>query len=81
MTITAKYASICPCGRPITIGSQVEWTRGSKARHVSCAEAAALATRPRSSASGRRGTWTGCQCGSVEEYERPGDCRSCRHDR
>ena len=29
----------------------------------------------------RRGTWTGCSCGSVEEYERPGDCRSCRHDR
>lgn len=28
-----------------------------------------------------RGTWTGCRCGSVEEYERPGDCRSCQHDR
>ena len=28
-----------------------------------------------------RGTWTGCRCGSVEEYERDGDCRSCQHDR
>lgn len=28
-----------------------------------------------------RGTWTGCSCGSVEEYERRGDCASCRHDR
>lgn len=35
---------------------------------------------PRSS-SRRRGTWTGCSCGSVEEYERDGDCFSCRHDR
>lgn len=29
----------------------------------------------------RRGTWTGCSCGSVEEYERDSDCASCRHDR
>lgn len=38
----------------------------------------------RSGAAGRhksRGTWTGCSCGSVEEYERPGDCFTCRHDR
>jgi hypothetical protein len=38
-----------------------------------------------SSSSGRggrgRGTWTGCSCGSVEEYARASDCRSCRHDR
>ena len=42
--------------------------------------------RPRSPQRGgsgrsRRGTWTGCPCGSVEEYERSGDCQSCRHDR
>lgn len=29
----------------------------------------------------RRGTWTGCSCGSVEEFERANDCASCRHDR
>lgn len=38
-------------------------------------------TRGRGGRSGRRGTWTGCSCGSVEEYERPNDCASCRHDR
>lgn len=45
-----------------------------------------VAQRQRKASSGRgvyrrRGTWTGCSCGSVEEYERPGDCASCRHDR
>lgn len=35
----------------------------------------------RSAKSGRsRGSWTGCSCGSVEEYSRDSDCRSCRHD-
>ena len=34
-----------------------------------------------SSRRSRRGTWTGCSCGSVEEYERDGDCASCQHDR
>lgn len=28
-----------------------------------------------------RGTWTGCTCGSVEEFEKPTDCWNCRHDR
>lgn len=28
-----------------------------------------------------RGTWTGCYCGSVEEYERNSDCVDCRRDR
>jgi len=28
-----------------------------------------------------RGTRTGCSCGSVEEYERAGDCWTCQHDR
>ncbi|MFH1572232.1 MAG: hypothetical protein ABIL09_29850 [Gemmatimonadota bacterium] len=30
---------------------------------------------------GGRGTWTGCSCGSVDEYEKPSDCWTCRHDR
>lgn len=25
-------------------------------------------------------TWTGCSCGSVEEYGKSSDCFSCRHD-
>jgi hypothetical protein len=28
-----------------------------------------------------RGTWTGCTCGSVEEYEKSSACWTCRHDR
>ncbi len=36
----------------------------------------------RSSGGGRvgRGTRTGCSCGSVEEYTKDSDCRSCKYD-
>lgn len=51
MTITAKFASVCPsCGKPIKPGQQVEWERGQKARHTDCGAAdagAAVATGPR----------------------------------
>lgn len=41
MTITAKFASTCPCcNRPIVPGAKVEWTKGTKARHVLCVIAA-----------------------------------------
>lgn len=47
MTITAKYASTCPCcNGSITPGTKVEWSKGSKARHVSCTSASALSQRP-----------------------------------
>ncbi len=37
MTITAKYAAICPvCNGPINPGSQIEWSKGTKARHTAC---------------------------------------------
>jgi hypothetical protein len=37
MIITAKFASICPCCNVrIDVGSKVEWSKGSKARHVAC---------------------------------------------
>ena len=56
----------CRCGKSI----DAKYTQC-----YSCANpGAAKSTR-------RRGTWTGCSCGSVEEYERDGDCFSCRHDR
>ena len=49
MTITAKYASICPCCNVrITPGAKVEWSKGSPARHATCAT-----TRPQSSVVGR----------------------------
>lgn len=37
MTITAKFASVCPCCQSrIAVGDKVEWSKGSKARHVAC---------------------------------------------
>ena len=46
MTITAKFSTICPCcnGR-IEAGTKVEWTKGSKARHVGCAGSTTAAPR------------------------------------
>lgn len=38
MTITAKFASVCPCcNNRIRVGEKVEWSKGNKARHVKCA--------------------------------------------
>lgn len=38
MIITAKFASVCPCcSLRINVGSKVEWSKGEKARHVTCA--------------------------------------------
>jgi hypothetical protein len=38
MKITAKFNSKCPvCKGRITRGTRVEWTKGSKARHLDCA--------------------------------------------
>jgi len=45
-------------------------------------ESAPQSSRPASRRSFvRRGTWTGCSCGSVEEYARERDCWTCQHDR
>ena len=78
MTITAKFASICPCCNVrITPGTKVEWTKGSPARHVTCTSSSTtqaapaymtrvmVADMPRRQSSGgsRR---TGCPCGSRE---------------
>lgn len=87
MTITARYASTCPtCSHAITPGQQVEWTRGSQARHVDCGASvprttAAPARRP----ARRPGRWTGCSCGSREDRDGdliPSDsnCASCEYD-
>lgn len=96
MTITARYASTCPCcSARIAVGEQVEWTQGSPARHVSCAVAtkAGLSASPQiapglrigsPSAPARRYVSTsprsGCACGSREGESRVGDCWTCRHD-
>jgi hypothetical protein len=57
-----------------TVG-RVLWTGDG----ITLATVVETAARPGKGRS--RGTWTGCSCGSVEEYERPGDCFTCRHDR
>lgn len=49
MVIIAKFASVCPCcSARIVVGSQVEWTRGSKATHAACAgKPSVVAAAPR----------------------------------
>ncbi len=90
MTITAKFASVCPCCNVrITPGTKVEWSKGSPARHVTCTGAPAVARvmvadMPRRRPTGR-GRWTGCSCGSREDSYGdliPSDrnCASCEHD-
>ncbi len=38
MTIKARYPSQCAvCGGAIAPGDAIEWTRGSRARHTTCA--------------------------------------------
>jgi hypothetical protein len=52
MTITAKFATVCPCcNNRINAGDKVEWAKGSKARHAACAASNAL---PAASPSGTR---------------------------
>ena len=84
MIITAKFASVCPCcSQRIVPGSKVEWSKGSPAKHTACAQgpASTVSAAPaRRSYAGRRGTWTGCSCGSVKEYSKPSDCWTCKHD-
>lgn len=55
MTITAKFSTICPCcNQRIEAGSKVEWTKGSKARHVACAAKPGATSAP--SGQGRTST-------------------------
>ena len=91
MIITAKFASTCPCcSARILVGSKVEWSKGSPARHVTCSAGVATVTSAtrisfaaptsrtaRRSYGGRR---TGCSCGSVEGASRDSDCWTCQHD-
>ena len=64
--------------------ARVVWTGRDSRSGESVSLCAIGSTRsPQRGGSGhsRRGTWTGCSCGSVEEYERASDCWTCRHDR
>lgn len=47
MTITAKFASVCPCcGARIVPGTKVEWSKGSPAKHAKCPSAATPVDAP-----------------------------------
>ena len=57
----------------------ITWSAGGV--HL-CKVNSASSSGSNSRSQGRsRGPWTGCSCGSVEEYAKSSDCRSCRHDR
>ena len=62
---------------PIAKGWKVPDEKADEARALVSGAAPAKSTGKRRS----RGTWTGCSCGSVEEYSRDSDCASCEHDR
>jgi hypothetical protein len=76
MIITAKYASTCSCCRqPIQVGSKIEWSKGSPARHTACA----VGRRGYAS----RGRWNGCSCGAREMPDGSlsnNACAQCRYD-
>ena len=56
---------------------RVVWT----GEGVSICATASLDRAPAARTTRRRGTWTGCRCGSVEEYAKDSDCARCQHDR
>jgi hypothetical protein len=75
MVITAKFDSKCPCcGLAIQVGSKVNWSRGVKASHASCAPS----TTPSAVApsSGRRGSYAR-RSYSGERYVKTGSCWEC----
>lgn len=79
LTTTAADPTHCAiCGADASRARRIGYGQAtcSGPAKAPAAPAARPATKPAT-----RGTWTGCKCGSVVEYERPSDCASCRHDR
>lgn len=60
--------------------------KGWRVPQAQAKEAQALVASPTPSAAApapaprNRGTRTGCRCGSVNEFSKPSDCWTCRHD-
>lgn len=93
MIITAKFASTCSCcSQRIAVGSKIEWTKGTPAKHVSCSAPSAGAvpvastvSTVRAARARRPGRWTGCSCGSREDSSgaliaAAHNCKSCNFD-
>jgi hypothetical protein len=79
MIITAKFASTCPCcSKPIAVGSKVNWSKGTKASHVSCG-ASSVASAPVASSTRRRARFTYCEGWGADNPHAPrhGHCAEC----
>lgn len=79
MTITARYPGICTrCQRPITIGQQIEWSKGSRPYHTACHEASGTAARELADAreplAGARG---GVRHATARTNRRAAECDHC----
>lgn len=79
MTITAKFPGRCArCGRAITPGQQIEWSRGQRPYHTACAEAAGT---PAAELAGVQGPIAGARGGVRHDARRtnrrPGKCDHC----
>lgn len=80
----ARVAGRARAGDTVTITTRAgkSWT-ATITRIVWSGEGVTLCatgTAPRSRSRRSRGTWTGCSCGSIEEYTRDSDCATCQHD-
>jgi SWI/SNF-related matrix-associated actin-dependent regulator 1 of chromatin subfamily A len=38
MLITARFSSVCPCGKPIAAGDRISYVRGAPAKHAACSD-------------------------------------------
>ena len=64
-------------------GWRVPVVNADKARALVTSAPRSTFSRSSSSSGGARrssGTWTGCSCGSVDEYTKASDCWTCKHD-
>lgn len=66
---------------PTAKGWRVPVARASEAKALVSGANSSTSSSPSKGRYYKRGTWTGCSCGSVEEYARANDCSSCQHDR
>ena len=81
MIITAKFASTCPCcAAHIDVGSKIEWSKGSPARHVSCAPVAATISAAPAGVDPTYGRRPRGGCGNPRDCGDPtchGECGYC----
>jgi ferredoxin len=77
MTITARYPSRCAtCGQAITVGSQIEWSKGQPTRHATCSQQAVTTTPAAASQTYRAPTaWVISGMGTPKA---DGKCSMCR---